>query len=325
MSAEEFLADIEGGAVPVNCHNRVLRIAFIYMDEALWNGSGVFDVVEKLHGSTKTDNHSTLDILPRPARSCHLPLLLRMAIRQLSQAMAWNTPNQPQAEMGDSIYFYNPSLAASILFTILYTIPLLYHTYLSLIAPYTGHQKKVPYFIPIAIGAATEVAAYAIRAASVHQQDNIGLYATSSSLIVIAPVLVCASLYILIGRLIRSSAGGGRATSSSDTETKEPVQLFGRFSPSWIPRVFVTSDVVSFLTQAAGSGIASSNDWTGKEKDVRLIYRVVEFCMGMDTYTWTHEWPLYVLEAVPMLIAMMVLGWYHPARWLPAGFGGREK
>ncbi|RAQ49771.1 RTA1 domain protein [Aspergillus flavus] len=282
--------------------------------------------------------------------------------------------------MGDSIYFYNPSLAASILFTILYTIPLLYHTYLSLIAPYTGHQKKVPYFIPIAIGAATEVAAYAIRAASVHQQDNIGLYATSSSLIVIAPVLVCASLYILIGRLIRSSAGGGRATSNSDTETKEPVQLFGRFSPSWIPRVFVTSDVVSFLTQAAGSGIASSNDWTGKEKDVgvgvliaglvlqlvtfgfflvvvvwfdrsfasgeveegvrsvlrgiyiagffimvRLIYRVVEFCMGMDTYTWTHEWPLYVLEAVPMLIAMMVLGWYHPARWLPAGFGGREK
>ncbi|KAK6811982.1 hypothetical protein RU639_012296 [Aspergillus parasiticus] len=282
--------------------------------------------------------------------------------------------------MGDSIYFYNPSLAASILFTILYTFPLFYHTYLSLIAPYTGHQKKVPYFIPIAIGAATEVAAYAIRAASVHQQDNIGLYATSSSLIVIAPVLVCASLYILIGRLIRSSAGGGRATPSSDTETKEPVRLFGRFSPSWIPRVFVTSDVVSFLTQAAGSGIASSNNWVGKEKDVgvgvliaglvlqlvtfgfflvvvvwfdrsfasgeveegvrsvlrgiyvagafimvRLIYRVVEFCMGMDTYTWTHEWPLYVLEAVPMLIAMMVLGWYHPARWLPAGFGAREK
>ncbi|BAE55920.1 unnamed protein product [Aspergillus oryzae RIB40] len=195
--------------------------------------------------------------------------------------------------MGDSIYFYNPSLAASILFTILYTIPLLYHTYLSLIAPYTGLQKKVPYFIPIAIGAATEVAAYAIRAASVHQQDNIGLYATSSSLIVIAPVLVCASLYILIGRLIRSSAGGGRATPSSDTETKEPVQLFGRFSPSWIPRVFVTSDVVSFLTQAAGSGIASSNDWTGKEKDVGvgvliagLVLQLVTFGFFLVVVVW---------------------------------------
>ncbi|KAB8272989.1 hypothetical protein BDV30DRAFT_249175 [Aspergillus minisclerotigenes] len=318
MSAEEFLADIEGGAVPVNCHNRVLRIAFIYMDEGLWNGNGVFDVVEKLHGTTKTDSHSTLDIF-------YLAQLAAAIYRSSSQLTGDFPYTQTQAEMGDSIYFYNPSLAASILFTILYTLPLLYHTYLSLIAPYTGHQKRVPYFIPIAIGAATEVAAYAIRAASVHQQDNIGLYATSSSLIVIAPVLVCASLYILIGRLIRSSAGGGRATPSSGTETKEPVQLFGRFSPAWIPRVFVTSDVVSFLTQAAGSGIASSNDWTGKEKDVRLIYRVIEFCMGMDTYTWTHEWPLYVLEAVPMLIAMMVLGWYHPARWLPAGFGAREK
>ncbi|KAB8265702.1 RTA1 like protein-domain-containing protein [Aspergillus pseudonomiae] len=283
--------------------------------------------------------------------------------------------------MGDSIYFYNPSLAASILFTILYTLPLLYHTYLSLIAPYTGRHPQTSYFIPIAIGAATEVAAYAIRAASVKQPDNIGLYATSATLIVIAPVLVCASLYILIGRLIRS---GGRAAPSPDTETKDPVLLFGRFSPSWIPRVFVTSDVISFLTQAAGSGIASSNDWAGKEKDVgvgvliaglvlqlvtfafflvvvvwfdkwsprargcgevesgvrsvlngiyeagffitiRLIYRVIEFSMGMDTYTWTHEWPLYVLEAVPMLMAMMILGWYHPARWLPAGLGARSK
>ncbi|KAE8419467.1 putative RTA1 domain protein [Aspergillus pseudocaelatus] len=281
--------------------------------------------------------------------------------------------------MGTSIYFYNPSLAASILFTILYTLPLTYHAYLSFIAPYTGHYHKVSYFIPIAIGAATEVAAYAIRAASVKQQDNIGLYATSATLIVIAPVLVCASLYILIGRLIRSA--GSCAAPSPNTETKKPVLLFGRFSPSWIPRVFVTSDVVSFLTQAAGSGIASSNDWVGKEKDIgvgvliaglvlqlvtfgfflvvvvwfdrrssaagevesgvrsvlngiyvaggfitiRLIYRVIEFCMGMDTYTWTHEWPLYVLEAVPMLIAMMVLGWYHPARWLPVGLGARSK
>ncbi|CEJ61503.1 hypothetical protein PMG11_10036 [Penicillium brasilianum] len=49
MSAKEFLADVEGGVVPVDCHEKVLRIAFIYMDEGLWLGNGVFDVVEKLH------------------------------------------------------------------------------------------------------------------------------------------------------------------------------------------------------------------------------------------------------------------------------------
>ena len=49
MSAEEFLADVEGGVVPVDCHDHLLRIAFIYLDEGLWDGNGVFDVVEKLH------------------------------------------------------------------------------------------------------------------------------------------------------------------------------------------------------------------------------------------------------------------------------------
>jgi len=49
MSAKEFLADVEGGVVPVDCHEKVLRMEFIYIDEGLWLGSGVFDVVEKLH------------------------------------------------------------------------------------------------------------------------------------------------------------------------------------------------------------------------------------------------------------------------------------
>ncbi|KAL4944053.1 hypothetical protein BDV06DRAFT_210536 [Aspergillus oleicola] len=49
MSAQKFLTDIENGVVPVNSHDKVLRIAFIYMDEVLWCGTGVFDVIEKLH------------------------------------------------------------------------------------------------------------------------------------------------------------------------------------------------------------------------------------------------------------------------------------
>lgn len=49
MSAKEFLANVESGNVPVTCHEDVLRIAFIYLDEGLWTDNGVFDVVEKLH------------------------------------------------------------------------------------------------------------------------------------------------------------------------------------------------------------------------------------------------------------------------------------
>ncbi|OAF62146.1 hypothetical protein VC83_01437 [Pseudogymnoascus destructans] len=68
MSAEEFLADAEGGALAVDCHDHVLRIAFIYLDEGLWDGNGVFDVVEKLHargwsfGEGELRFNRTLDI-----------------------------------------------------------------------------------------------------------------------------------------------------------------------------------------------------------------------------------------------------------------------
>ncbi|KAJ5414362.1 hypothetical protein N7509_000989 [Penicillium cosmopolitanum] len=68
MNSEEFLTNAEGGIVPVTCHEDILRIAFIYLDEGLWNGNGVFDVIEKLHahgwsfGECELRFNRTLDI-----------------------------------------------------------------------------------------------------------------------------------------------------------------------------------------------------------------------------------------------------------------------
>lgn len=182
--------------------------------------------------------------------------------------------------MGQSIYFYDPSLAASIIFTILYLLAFIYHLHMSVIAPCTGKFSRTGYFVPVMIGAAIEVGAYAIRAGSVKKPDNIALYATSATLIVIAPVLVCASLYILIGRLIRSTG-------------KLPLLLFGKVSPAWIPRIFVASDILSFLTQASGSGIASSNNWEGTQKNTGvgvliggLALQLVTFALFLLIVIW---------------------------------------
>lgn len=49
MNAEEFRANVESGETLIECHDQLLRIAFIYLDEVLWDGRGVFDVVDKLH------------------------------------------------------------------------------------------------------------------------------------------------------------------------------------------------------------------------------------------------------------------------------------
>lgn len=50
MSAEEFRPIAERWEVPINCHDEVLRLAYIYLVQGLWGcGYGVFDVVDKLH------------------------------------------------------------------------------------------------------------------------------------------------------------------------------------------------------------------------------------------------------------------------------------
>lgn len=101
MNAKEFCANVESGEVPVDCHDRVLQIAYIYSYEGSWDGDGVFDVVNKLHsrgwsfdqGDLKfnrydiraepkcypEDDRLTISkhsgyILPNPNRGWHLPL-----------------------------------------------------------------------------------------------------------------------------------------------------------------------------------------------------------------------------------------------------------
>jgi hypothetical protein len=45
-------------------------------------------------------------------------------------------------------------------------------------------------------------------------------------------------------------------------------QKFFGIPPHLLAKIFVTSDVISFLTQASGSGIASSGNWEGSTLDV---------------------------------------------------------
>lgn len=178
----------------------------------------------------------------------------------------------------DSIYFYNPSLAASILFTILYFGPSVYHLYALIFAPLQGKFQRSGHFTPLLVGAFLEVFGYGIRCASLKQPDRIPLYAVSATLIVIAPVFVCASLYLLMDRLIWT---GGDERSSKTS----PKFLFVNVRRRWLPRIFVTLDIISCLTQASGSGIASSGDWEGSEKDTGTGVLIGGLVLQVITFT----------------------------------------
>jgi hypothetical protein len=201
-----------------------------------------------------------------------------------------------------------------------------------------------------------------------------------SSLIIIAPIFIGAGDYLLVSRLCLA------VLPSHQT------RIYG-MSTRKLTRIFISCDIVSFLIQVSGSGIASSDNWEGNmatvgqdtlivglatqlatflffmailrrfhqlanterranppkgwrkvllavyvssvliivsQKSIRFyrlwrltrfqircIFRLIEFALGIDGYPFTHEWMSYVFESLPMIPAIAIFCVYHPAKYLP--------
>lgn len=80
---------------------------------------------------------------------------------------------------------------------------------------------------------------YLARSVSISQQPNYdrNIFIVQSVLILVAPALYAASIYMILGRIILLLDA-------------EPYALIRR---SWLTKVFVAGDVVSFLIQACGT------------------------------------------------------------------------
>lgn len=170
------------------------------------------------------------------------------------------------------LYFYKPSTALASVFAALYLFLTLYHFYLCFVYARTQSIKH-KYTIPLFVAALISTAGWGVRIASIHQKDSIPLYAVSASYVVISPIFVCATLYLLLTRLIRTTLPEG------------PAQVFFRISSRWLGRIFITSDVFSFLTQCSGSGIASSGNWEGDLKEVGTNVLLVGLALQLATFS----------------------------------------
>lgn len=84
-----------------------------------------------------------------------------------------------------------------------------------------------------------EIAGYAARAASYDITDQLPPYVIQYLFILVAPALFAASIYMILGRIIRSVQG----------KRHSPIR------PVWLTRIFVTGDVISFATQLVGGGL----------------------------------------------------------------------
>jgi len=172
----------------------------------------------------------------------------------------------------ENIYSYRPSLAASILFNILYGGLIIPHFTLSC---YRCRHKvmKHRYTICLLVAAIISTAGYSIRTPSIENPSNVGLYAASASLIVISPIFVCATLYLLLARLIQLYLPARH-------------QTFFHVSPRLLGKLFITSDVISFMTQGSGSGIAASGNWQGNSRTVGVDVLLVGLALQLATFTF---------------------------------------
>ncbi|MCJ1312314.1 hypothetical protein MMC25_005988 [Agyrium rufum] len=150
-------------------------------------------------------------------------------------------------------YNYEPSLAGACVFAILFGASTAWHTVL--IA-----KHRTCYFIPLLIGGVfqellsppptqitVEITGYTARGASSQQPATaftITPYIIQTLWLLVAPALFAASIYMILGRIIVSVDG------EKDSLVRK----------MWLTKIFVMSDVASFLLQLGGGGLTASSN-----------------------------------------------------------------
>ena len=187
---------------------------------------------------------------------------------------------------------------------------------------------------------------YCGRAAAHSDSTKLGTYIMQTTLILIAPALFAASIYMILGRLIRVL----RAESLSIIRV------------SWMTKIFVLGDVLSFFMQAGGGGLQASGNQNLGQKIIiiglfvqifmftlflvtavafhrnilkqstallfssvinwrlylhilyitstliliRSIFRLIEYLQGHDGYLVSHEVFLYLFDTLLMFLVMLI-------------------
>ncbi|KAF5685916.1 RTM1-like protein [Fusarium denticulatum] len=102
-----------------------------------------------------------------------------------------------------------------------------------------------------------QLVGYAARAKSGNESPNwtLGPYIIQSILLLVAPALYAATIYMELGRIVLMIDGEGRIL----------------ISKKWMTKIFVTGDVLSFILQAGGGGYQSSGTIEALRAGAKLI------------------------------------------------------
>jgi RTA1 like protein. len=147
------------------------------------------------------------------------------------------------------LYSYTPSLVGAVIFAALFLLTTTFHLYQRI----RSHAK---YFNPFIVGGlckfmpsllrslhwlihmsiVVQIIGYIARAAAHYNKTSTVLYAIQQLLILLAPILYAASIYMVLGRIISFLHG--------EHLSYVPVRL--------MTKIFVGGDILSFILQGAG-------------------------------------------------------------------------
>ncbi|KAH7236662.1 RTA1 like protein-domain-containing protein [Fusarium tricinctum] len=245
-------------------------------------------------------------------------------------------PGVEPTKGGVYLWRYLPSAVAAILFLILFLGSFLFISW-------KIWRTRTWFCIAFATGCFFQMLGYGIRAGARNKTNKIMPYAVQNMFILVAPALFAASIYMILGRIIRSL--------NADRHSL--------LKPTKLTRTFVLGDVLSFMIQGGGGGMSAIQNPTLVKWAERLVifglvvqivifglfcvvsvvfHRrmlrtptaesigtmipwestlyaiwVIEYAQGYTGYALSHEWTLYVFDAVLMWLVTVIFAWRYPS------------
>ncbi|CAI4863786.1 CQS_1a_G0057270.mRNA.1.CDS.1 [Saccharomyces cerevisiae] len=200
-------------------------------------------------------------------------------------------------------------------------------------------------FIPFFVGGIMEVVGYIARVVSSSNSQELAPYIIQALLLLVAPALMAATIYMIFGRLLQilrcqslmlvsarfgttffvigdvfsfflQAAGGGLMSQQGSTKTGSTLVTIGLFIQIAFFGFFIVNEIRFTLNVKTRCQFyeSMSKKWVFVNGTLllssilimlRSIVRVIEFIQGFDGYIISHECFIYIFDAVPMLFVII--------------------
>ncbi|KAI4728738.1 hypothetical protein E4T49_03520 [Aureobasidium sp. EXF-10728] len=150
--------------------------------------------------------------------------------------------------IGADYYAYTPSVTAGWAFVGLFGVSTVLHL------GFMFRGKSV-FFIPLIIGGIMETFGYYGRAWAGSDPHNFGAWALQAFLIICAPPMISATVYMSLGRTIRA------------LEARENALM----SPRATTPLFVIGDLIAFISQLAGVGLQAARSASANANGKKIV------------------------------------------------------